>query len=658
MKLKWYWRRLRGMGPAEVAWRMFDAAGKRLWCYRYRRPFRARPLTGHSFVGVLPALDRRSLPRIPSDRLIAAAQEILAGRYRVFAHMHPALGADPDWFLDARSGRRAPSNCYAFDIPYRDEKCVGNIKYIWEPSRHQHLTVLAAAYAITSDVRYAERVALHLRSWWTKNPFLSGPHWISGIEIGIRLISWVWIRRLLATWSEVTSVFEANPQFVDQLYHHQRWLAAYPSKGSSANNHAIAEAVGQFVASCAFPIFSESDRWQRQSAGVIEREIVRQTFESGLNRELATDYHGFVLELFLAAAVEGELSKHPLPEIVWQRICAMTDALAAVVDAKGQPPRQGDSDDAVGLLLDGPGFDRWKALLSTGRKLVGGMPWWPKLEDEDVRTRFWTCAIARPPIAKPRPAMRPNLFGDAGQAFLRAGTGSEEIWCRCDHGPHGFLSIAAHAHADALSLELRIGGVEVLADPGTYCYHGDPEWRAYFRSTIAHNTIELMGRAQSESGGPFLWSEQAKARLITVDGLAESCSEARWEAEHTGYVRHGGPIHRRSVTLSRVERILTVRDDLLGRSAKVVPLRLAFHFGPAVKCEVGTDTAVLTWPGGSGALNLPSSLKWQLHCGETRPPMGWFSRAFDVKEPSFSLVGVGPMRASSSIISRLLIHRK
>ena len=77
-----------------------------------------------------------------------------------------------------------------------------------------------------------------------------------------------------------------------------------------------------------------------------------------------------------------------------------------------------------------------------------------------------------------------------------------EIWCRCDGGPHGFLSIAAHAHADALSVEVRYGGVDVLADPGTYCYHGDPAWRSYFRSTIAHNTRRARRPEPVQRGRP------------------------------------------------------------------------------------------------------------------------------------------------------------
>ncbi len=152
-------------------------------------------------------------------------------------------------------------------MPYRNEDAVGDIKQIWEPSRHQYLTVLAAAYAITGDERYAERVAEHLRSWWAANPPLRGVHWISGIELGIRLLSWVWIRRLLDGWPGAAGLFEGNPVALQQIWHHQRWLAAFPSRGSSANNHVIAEAAGQLAAACAFGWFPSSPRWRAARCG-------------------------------------------------------------------------------------------------------------------------------------------------------------------------------------------------------------------------------------------------------------------------------------------------------------------------------------------------------------------------------------------------------
>ena len=137
---------------------------------------------------------------------------------------------------------------------------------MWEPSRHQHLTVLAAAYRLDGDERYAEAVATQLRSWWAANPFLSGIHWTSGIELGVRLLSWVWIRRLLDGWEGAEALFEGNRTFLQQLHHHQEWLARLPSHGSSANNHIVAEMAGQFAACCAFPWFPESSAWREAAA--------------------------------------------------------------------------------------------------------------------------------------------------------------------------------------------------------------------------------------------------------------------------------------------------------------------------------------------------------------------------------------------------------
>ena len=61
-----------------------------------------------------------------------------------------------------------------------------------------------------------------------------------------------------------------------QIRWHQEYLAAFESRGSSANNHVIAEAAGQLAASCAFPWFAESERWRRESSRLLERELDAQ----------------------------------------------------------------------------------------------------------------------------------------------------------------------------------------------------------------------------------------------------------------------------------------------------------------------------------------------------------------------------------------------
>jgi hypothetical protein len=244
-----------------------------------------------------------------------------------------------------------------------------------------------------------------------------------------------------------------------------------------------------------------------------------------------------------------------------------------------------------------------------------------------------------------RPAERPRQFADAGLALLRSRPkDGPELWCRCDGGPHGFLSIAAHAHADALSVEVRHDGVPLLVDPGTYCYHGEPEWRQYFRSTAAHNTLEVAGLDQSDSGGPFMWRRHARTRVLCCDAGAQPVQT--WSGEHDGYLRLDPPVvHRRSVVLDSPARTLTITDTL--ETTESVALRLCWHLGPLVSVQldgVGAE-AELAWEHSgtrrTARLSLPGALAWSHHRGETAPIMGWYSPAFGSKVPSSTLIGSG-----------------
>ncbi|MET7733209.1 alginate lyase family protein [Streptomyces sp. NPDC005402] len=628
MSVGWYLRRLSRMGPQEVAGRVGDTVRRRRW---RSAPPDCPSVTGARFTAVLPAGAISAVPADAAKRLIAEADRLMDGHAEFFGVVRDDL-ADPDWWRDPKTGRRAPSG-YAFDVPYRSEDAVGDIKQIWEPSRHQYLTRLAAAYAITGNERYAERVAEHLRSWWSANPPLRGVHWISGIELGIRLLSWVWIRRLLDGWPGAADLFEGNPVARNQIWHHQRWLAAFPSRGSSANNHVIAETAGQFAAACAFDWFPSSTRWRADALRSLDRQLRGNTHLSGLNRELATEYHGLVLELGLAALAEADAAAVPVPASVRLVLLRMTDALAAIVDNRLRPPRQGDADDGHGLIVDGAGTDRWASLLATGDAVFGRLDWWPEVTATDVRTPLLAALVKPTELSVTRPASRPAHFADAGMTILR---GPEEIWCRCDGGPHGFLSIAAHAHADALSVEVRHDGVDVLADPGTYCYHGQPEWRQYFRSTLGHNTLQLDGGDQSVSGGPFLWTRHAESRVLVADASGEV---ARWSAEHDGYQ---GSVHRRRVELTAERQELKLIDEVSGPRRTV---RLAFHLGPAITADLAGNRARLTWTRDgedrSAVLDLPAQLSWQAHRGESEPPLGWYSAGFGRKEPATTLIGTG-----------------
>jgi hypothetical protein len=662
------------MSASEVAARLRAAAIQQAWRLgipedRFSRS--AAPLTWSS--AALPKPDAphfRAVDPAAKARLLAAAEEIMAGDWHVFGRNFDTAIADPDWHRCVRTGKRFAPDRYCFDVPYREADRVGDVKSLWEPSRLHHVTLLAAAYHLSGAERFAQRAADHLRSWWKANPPLRGIHWLSGIELGMRLIAWVWSRRLLAAWPGVAALFEGNRDFRLQLYQHERWLAALHSRGSSANNHLIAEVAGLFLAATTFGGPPEQERWARLAAGILEQEIVSQTFPDGLNRELAFGYHGYALGLFMLAALEGEATGRPMSDDYWRVMTRMADAMAANlgVDATGASPclvapRQGDGDDAHALMLDAPRDGAWSPLLDLCGAVLGALPWWPAWNRPSVLAALAAPlakgrATAQSRSTEIRPARRPRRFPEAGITFLRDETETpRSICCRVDHGPHGFLSTAAHGHADALSFELRIGGHPVLVDPGTYCYQGDPFWRRYFRSTIAHNALELGGTDQAAQAGLFLWSSLPTGWLESATGIDPSGinasginggNVAELVVAHDGYRRLRPAVtHTRRFCYNRSEASLLIEDRVDTKAP--LPARLAFHLDPSVECRLEGKCATLVWPAGSAVLSLPDNLTWQMHRGETQPPLGWYSAEFGEKVPAVSLVGSGILEAGARL---------
>src|SRR5258706_16218942 len=193
MALPWHIKRMSRMSPRELASRLRDEAVKASW-----RCLKGKPVTG------LDALDPSftELAVAPAqigdpgaiDAVSAFGERLLAGRLPLFGREAHLPQTEGDWFVDPDSTRVAPMSDYAFDIDSRDPAVVGNHKFLLEPSRLQHATALAAGWFVTGREDFARLAARQIQAWCEANPFLSGVHWTSGIEVGIRLISFAWTR--------------------------------------------------------------------------------------------------------------------------------------------------------------------------------------------------------------------------------------------------------------------------------------------------------------------------------------------------------------------------------------------------------------------------------------------------------------------------------
>jgi hypothetical protein len=157
--------------------------------------------------------------------------------------------------------------------------------------------------------------------------------------------------------------------------------------------------------------------------------------------------------------------------------------------------------------------------------------------------------------------------------------------------------------------------------------------------------------SQSESGGPFLWTTQARTRTLTCD-VGEQQLQT-WSAEHDGYLRLSNPtVHRRTVTLNSPRRSLTIVDTF--DTAGEVPLRLSWHLGPDVLVELSGAQAALTWPQSRrGTLALPEVLGWTSHRADVDPVLGWYSPRFGRRVAATSLVGRGTGSSATMLVTVL-----
>ena len=484
----------------------------------------------------------------------------------MFALRPAQLGFPPQWNRDPKTGRVAPLT-FGKALDYRDERIVGDIKYLWEPSRHAELLTLAQAWHLSHDQRYAAACRTLLDSWFEQCPYARGPHWASSLEHAMRLINWSFAWHLLGDERE-----PLRERWLTSIFQHCHFIAGHFSRHSSANNHLLGELTGLFVAATTWPLWPQSQSWRETALRELQQQALVQNGSDGVNREQAVWYHHEVADMLLIAGLVARANGMELAAEYWQRLEAMLDYIASIMDVGGNVPNFGDADDAIVARLDPtPDAHVYRSLLATGAVVFDRPALTLKADTFDDKSR-WVLGdraaerfAALASSARPSPARRE--FPVAGYYVLGHELDTpREVRIVADAGRLGYLSIAAHGHADALSFTLSAGGEELLIDPGTFAYHTQKQWRDYFRGTSAHNTVRIDGQDQSVGAGNFLWLAHAPVRVLEFISTAQF---DRLVAEHDGYRRLRDPVtHRRELSLDHAtSRRNRRRRDLLPRVA-------------------------------------------------------------------------------------------
>ncbi len=647
--LAWKLNRLRAMAPAEIAWRARQALAS--------LPERAGIGPAHAAHAGADRLSASWVAPMPTHfdaaPTFAAADRILAGRWDVLSLRDCALGFPPRWNRDPKTGVEAPRS-FGKAIDYRDPRLVGDIKHLWELNRHLELVTLAQAWHLSGDARYAQGARDLLSSWLAQCPYPQGAQWASALEAAVRLLNWACAWQLLGE-----AAAPLRERWCAAVYQHCHFIAGNLSRHSSANNHLFGELAGLFVAALTWPRWPESARWRARAHAALEVQAVTQNGADGVNREQAFWYHHEVADMMLLCLLWGRANGIGFSRRYAGRLEAMLEFIGAVMDAGGHVPMVGDADDAVMVRFSREqGFCPYRSLLASGAVLfargdfksaAGGFDdksrW---LLGDDAARRF--DALAAAPA---RPARR--AFREAGYCLLGRDFGTaREVKALVDAGPLGYLSLAAHGHADALAMTLSVGGQEVLVDPGTYAYHGEKRWRDYFRGTAAHNTLRVDGEDQSVAGGDFLWRTHARARCDYYESRED---RDLFEGQHDGYLRLNDPVlHRRRIDFDKGALRFEVLDTLQCRGAHDVELH--WHLAEHCTAQVRGHDVEVSCPGARLRFECPPELAApEVIAGSEQPPLGWISRRLGEKAPAPVVLCRGTIRGGCHLRSAIAIER-
>jgi hypothetical protein len=594
---------------AEVLKRSIEYVNEYISQIKYRNPARCRY---GQFIRKRTILTCRTLPGFPVP--------IDWKHYRIFSFEFD-LTKPINWHFSENSGHSQWPACHYSTINYRPGNPYGDIRINWELNRLQFLPALAI-----SDESLAKTILI---DWLDKNPYLHGPGYLASMEVALRWFSIYWAiclfeQPLDAALKKTLTGFAASSG---------RYIESRLSSGSSAGNHLIVEAVGLFWLGKSLRNSRFGIRWISKARKILWEQIKRQINPDGSNREQSFWYLGFVIDAILHYVLLEQRAK--IPSEVWYRIEKALEFTHDMILPDGSFPDYGDRDDGVVFRLNGQYAESpFPGLLNTGAFLYNRPEWFRNCKTGMRRRDFWMGnqghdnelkILSTKPVDFDKPRLKTYPHG--GMTLMQWAN-SRALF---RHAPLGLENTFGHGHADALSVILFWDNIPVLIDLGSGQYNNDQHIRNFFRSTIAHNTIEIGGKNQARILGPFMW-EKSYATKLEQSGIEPNLHA---QAIHNGYLKTFSITHTRRVDwLARNH--LNIRDFFSGSYG--VSMRGAFHLGHCRSVSQDDNIIEADFKAFKFSIIFPADFSIRVYNGSKDPFMGWRSTIYGKWEPIHSII--------------------
>jgi hypothetical protein len=556
-----------------------------------------------------------------------------------FLGVNFTLPEDIEWQHDPVSLNPYETGYYRnIDIYTNDNP--GDVKHVWELNRLQFMVEIAKAAYLTEQRVYTAKLEQLIKDWFQKNPYKTGIAWASALEVAVRLFSLVWVLNFYR--GTAAQDVETTKILLKLIYLHGRYLSENLSLYSSPYNHLIGEAAGLFIAGYLFPSFASALRWEKKGWSILEDQISKQFYGDGASVEQATFYHHFTLGFFIQAVALKRLNGESVSRTMMKGIEKALEYGLAMTRPDGQLPYLGDIDDGRSIYFSNPthwDFRSYQAI---------GAAWFARSDMKFVAREFhedafWLLADKDADTFDKVESREPEAtcihLAESGYSVFRDGYKTTSHYSYMDYGPlaHGLFyddtPSAAHGHADVLAIEIAAYGESFLIDPGFSNYRGEFDWHTYFRSTAAHNTIEINGESQAKHGGIIEWSRAPSVEILQLHQghqVYGSCAEL-----HSNQLVPGRPKHRRYFLFVDHTFWLSL-DEIHAAEPQNIKYQLSYnlHFDNQIQVKINKKKSKIKCKGRIADLHIlmttnnAKDLSLDVFEGGQLPNQGWISPTY------------------------------
>lgn len=462
-----------------------------------------------------------------------------------------------------------------------------NVSQLWAYNLHyfDYASALANSYHESHDFTLYQVWRELVIDWIDGNRLGSKIAW-DPYTSSLRIVNW------LRAYGAFNELVDQDPQFNQKIclsLYQQALFLEENIEYHLLGNHLIENGRALLYSGIFFKT-KAAKRWLKKGQSILWAELKEEFLEDGGHYELSPMYHLILQDVYTEVFEVASKNNVPVPQYVEPLLAKMDAWIRELTHPDGEIALLNDAAFGIARKPDQKGpSSNFVPLESSGYFIFSNVD------------------------------LKHKLIFDAGQL-----------------GP---TYQPGHGHCDLLSFELSLFGERMIVDSGVGNYYGDIEFRNYYRSTRAHNTIEVNHLDQSEIWDRFRVGNRALPQSVQWD---HSDPHMIWAmGSHTGYrqtLNEG--THTRWIGYIG-EKFWIICDHISGAGEHEINSFLHLHPDCAVSIpeHVTDDALPVRVTKQTSSLQIFSSGYQQITIQEgcKSPIQGWYSPEFGIYKPNPTL---------------------